>query len=1035
MPVQQRVTPQPMPAQQPQRVTPQPMPAQQPRQTTPEAFQATQFGTGESPRAPATSPAMLAGAHQQLGNAQTHYGTGNLSAQHPQAISPPPESHVTTGTHHTGYQSEPKPPQDVVASGIGLVEGARVHQYELIRELGRGGMGMVWAARDTKLGRRVAIKFLLDASEAVADRFLAEARATAQFNHENIVIIHGADSVEGLPYMVLEFLEGQPLRGIMGGAGTRIPASRVVELMLPVARALDAAHAVGIVHRDLKPENVFVTNSGQIKVLDFGIAKAVAKRDAAPRHTQYGDVGSMSMNLTREGALVGTLPYMSPEQMGVGEVDHRSDIWACGIMMWELLAGRHPIYPLTSEALITNAVTDTPMPSVRDEVSDLPDSLAMIVDSCLRKRPEERISSAQELVQRLEEQLPGRAGRQLAEGESPYPGLTAFQESDADRFFGRSRDIARMTARIREYPITGIVGPSGVGKSSFIRAGVGPALKASGERWDVVTLRPGRQPMAALASVVQRLTTRSGDVATQVGEHHQLMHRLRTEPGFIGTLLRSRARQFNGHILLFVDQFEELYTLVPDIEERRAFTAALAGVADDTAAPLRVVVSMRSDFLDRIAEDQRFMEEMSRGLVFLQAPDRNGLREALTQPIEMVGYRFESAAMIEDMLDALAGAPGALPLLQFAAGKLWDARDRQRRMLTVQSYNAIGGISGALATHADDIVAQMNDRMQKLTQKIFRRLVTPERTRAIVELADLYQLAGDQQEVARTIDSLVAARLLVVQTRGDAGGGSVEIVHESLIDRWPTLRRWLDEDQEDAAFLSQLSAAAKQWDAKKRAPGLLWRGDAMEEARRWHSQRRRELPSREHAFLQAVLALARRSKRAKRAALLATFIVLGGIAAAASVGLVMIRAAEQEASENAVRAEENAKKAKDLAVKAEQEAAIAKKALDDRIAAEEKQKLAEAEKNKVVEEKEKVEAEKEKAETAVAESAEELKKKNQQLEAKIAEVEKAKAKADAAKLEAIAARAELEKHNKKLAQELADAKKGGLVESLEKKKR
>src|SRR5262249_27222972 len=241
----------------------------------------------------------------------------------------------------------------------------------------------------------------------------------------------------------------------------------------------------------------------------------------------------------------------------------------------------------------------------------------------------------------------------------------------------------------------------------------------------------------ALASVVQRLTTRSGtDVQSQVGEHHRLMDRLRSEPGFVGTLLRARARQTNGQILLFVDQFEELYTLVPDPAERRAFTAALTGGADDTAAPLRVVVSMRSDFLDRIAEDPRFMEELSRGLLFLQPPDRNGLREALVAPVEMVGHRFESAAMVEDMLDALVGTQGALPLLQFAAAKLWDARDRQNRLLTVASYNAIGGISGALATHADDVVAQMNDRAQKLTQKIFRRLVTPERTRAIVELAD-----------------------------------------------------------------------------------------------------------------------------------------------------------------------------------------------------------------------------------------------------------------------------------------------------------
>jgi len=980
------------------------------------ATQKTQYGTGPGPGRPVSA------AHTAAAFEDTGYGA--------------PASQRTTATHATDY---PQPAGNTVAGGIALAEGAHIHQYELIRELGRGGMGMVWAARDTKLGRRVAIKFLLDASRAVADRFLTEARATAQCNHENIVIIHEVDELESMPYMVLEFLEGQPLRAQLGdyGAGTRLPASRVVELMLPVARALARAHELGIVHRDLKPENVFVTNAGQVKVLDFGIAKAIATASpsAGPRRTQIGDVASMSMNITREGALIGTLPYMSPEQMGAGEVDARADIWAVGIMMYEMLAGRHPIQPLTSEALLENAVSDGPMPSIRREVPDLPDAVAMIVDGCLRKRAVERIARASDLVRRLEEQLPGRAGRTLVEGESPYPGLTAFQESDADRFFGRSRDVARMTARVRELPITGIVGPSGVGKSSFIRAGVGPALKASGERWDVVTLRPGRQPLAALASVVQRLTTRSGpDMETQVGEHQDLMRRLRTEPGYVGTLLRARARQTGGQILLFVDQFEELYTLVPELEERRVFTAALAGVADDTAAPLRVVVSMRSDFLDRIAEDQRFMEELSRGLVFLQSPDRNGLREALVSPIEMVGHRFESATMIEDMLDALVGTPGALPLLQFAAGKLWDARDRRRRLLTVQSYNAIGGISGALATHADDIVAQMNERMQKLTQKIFRHLVTPERTRAIVELSDLYQLAPDRNEVGRTIEQLVNARLLVVQTRSDAGGGSVEIVHESLIDRWPTLRRWLDEDQEDAAFLSQLAAAAKQWDAKGRPVGMLWRGDAMEEARRWHVQRPRELPARDQAFLDAVLALARRGKRAKHALLIILFFVLGAIAAGASVAALAIRAAEQEARDNAKKAEHEMTVAKQALTAAEQKEKERVAAEASKAQAVSAQQEAEQAKDQIAAEKKVVETEKQKVEDM---SRDALEKKNRELQIKIEEAnaakdraEKEKAKAETAMTEAKKAKEALETLNAKLRAENAEMKKGGLSEKL-----
>jgi tRNA A-37 threonylcarbamoyl transferase component Bud32 len=781
-----------------------------------------------------------------------------------------------------------------------LEPGTRIKQYELIRELGRGGMGVVYAARDLKLGRRVALKFLQTIDRDIVDRFLVEARATAKCNHDNIVIIYEVDEHQGMPYMVLELLEGRPLRELMGPLGDAqpLPASRVVELMLPVTRALARAHELGIVHRDLKPENVFVTNAGQVKVLDFGIAKALdSVDDRSIRPVREAE----SLTLTREGAMLGTLPYMSPEQMGIDEVDHRSDLWSAGMMMLEMLLGRHPVQPLTTDALMDNLLGEDAMEPALRVAPGIPGELAATIDATLRKRKVERLATASELARRLEQLVPGRRGRELAEGESPYPGLTAFQEHDADRFFGRGRDIARMVARIRDLPLTGVVGPSGAGKSSFVRAGVGPALKASGERWDVITLRPGRAPIAALAAVLERWATRSSTHATSGGVG-ELMTRLRHEPGFLGATLRAHAAATDSHMLIFVDQLEELYTLVPSADERRAFTAALAALADDAASPLRVVVSMRSDFLDRVGEDARFMEELSRGLVFLSAPDRDGLREALEQPVEMVGYRFESAAMVGDMLDALASTPGALPLLQFAAAKLWDARDRGRKLLTMQRYQAIGGVIGALATHADEVLASMSPAAQKLTQQLFRRLVTPERTRAIVELGDLRDLDARSDEVTRVIDQLVAARLLVVQTRGDASGGSVEIVHESLIERWPALRRWLDEGQEDAAFLAQLAAAAKQWEAKGRPSGLLWRGEAMEEARRWYATHTTALPARDIAFLDAVLALARRGRRRRRVALIAAFTVLATVAGAASVAYVQMRRLERDATESAEKA-------------------------------------------------------------------------------------------------------------------------------------
>jgi len=150
-------------------------------------------------------------------------------------------------------------------------------------------------------------------------------------------------------------------------------------------------------------------------------------------------------------------------------------------------------------------------------------------------------------------------------------------------------------------------------------------------------------------------------IADEMAEQKKLEQRLIKEPGFVGAVLRGRARREKKHILLFVDQFEELYTLVPDPVERTAFTASLAAVADDPTSPIRLVISIRSDFLDRVPEDPRFMAELSQGLVFLNSPGTEGLREAIVSPAELAGYRFESTAIVDDMIKHLATTSGALP--------------------------------------------------------------------------------------------------------------------------------------------------------------------------------------------------------------------------------------------------------------------------------------------------------------------------------------------------------------------------------------
>ena len=824
--------------------------------------------------------------------------------------------------------------------------GVRINQYEMIKMIGEGGMGTVFLARDLRLGRRVAIKFLQSNQTELTQRFLVEARTTARCQHDNIVVIYEVGEHNGAPYIVLEYLNGKPLTHLTENA-QRLPYTRAVEIMCSILRALQCAHEQGIVHRDLKPDNIFITESGTIKVLDFGIAKVLQQSAAGQVEKSGGAIRIPSPlelatgtnnSLTRVGTIMGTLKYMSPEQWGIGiEIDHLTDVWACGILLHRMICGRHPLHPLDGNQLVVTAMLELPMPSMAEAApSDVPRELVQIIDRCLLKIKEQRWQSAAELLSALELFLPGRRTQQLQANESPYAGLSSFQETDAGKFFGRNREVAAMVTRIRDRPLLAVVGSSGVGKSSFVRAGVVPALKRSGEVWETLVIRPGRTPLEALAGMIAPMVTTAANLADDIDEQKKLVETLRREPGHLGHVLRLRARRDNRRLLLFVDQFEELYTLVSDAEERAAFTACLSAVADDATSPLRVVLSIRSDFLDRVAEDPAFVAELTQGLFFLGPPGREGLREAITLPAEMAGFQFELPATVEDMLDHLETTPGALPLLQFAAAKLWESRDTARRLLTHHSYAAMGGVAGALASHADRFVAELGAQKAGLIRSLLLRLVTAERTRAIVPISELLELSREVGEIQRLIDQMVEARLLVVQTLEGGKGSTVEIVHESLVQGWPTLRRWLDENQDDAQLVDQLRVAARQWQQKGFDAGLLWRGDSADEARKFRFRYKGPLSEVERGFLDAVIHHQAAQDRRRRFAIIGGFTVLSLIVVATMVLLVIIQRSRTQAKDNQVKAEIAQREA-------EQQLQIAQTKERERLAAEAATKTAKAE--------------------------------------------------------------------------------------------
>lgn len=736
-----------------------------------------------------------------------------------------------------------------------------IKHYEIIRTLGEGGMGIVLLARDTKLGRLVAIKLLQDSGRATT-RLLAEAQATARCKHDNIVVVHDVDETDGHPYMVLEYLEGRRLRDLLStdanGVGRALAMDLALDIVTSVVRALVAAHELDVVHRDLKPENIMILDTGQVKVLDFGLAKR-------------GD-----SNETQSCA--GTWPYMSPEQWQAGPLDARSDLWAVGILLYELLTGAHPLAPLTKERNRTIADTNTKMPRLRD-VQPERTLVSEIIERCLQKNRDGRFASAAELLVALEHARKNDTPSARTESELPFAGLSAFQEADAARFFGRQRDIAAVVGRLRRQPLVIVAGPSGAGKSSFLRAGVIPALRRSNETWDTFILRPGRNPIAALAEVLAEGTK---DGALRGVD-------LATTPGLVGATLRVFCRAFGPErrALVLVDQFEELYTLLADPIERAAFLACLLGIADDSSSPLRVVLSIRSDFLDRMAADRQFMTQVAAGLFFLPPIGREGQRDALMRPVEAAGYRFENEAMIEDMLDELASAKTPLPLLQFAASELWEARDRDQKLITRQNYDKLGGIAGSLATHADAVFAALSPPDQRLCQAIFLRLVTPERTRALASMPEIASLAGAEGAAGSLVQYLCGARLLLLERAGDMGSITVEIVHESLIERWPTLTRWLDESTADAHLLARLRPAALQWKASDEAQGLLWRDRAAEEARTFYERRKTNLSAAqnqplsqgEERYLLSVITHFERGQRIRQRSIALAFAFLSAISA------------------------------------------------------------------------------------------------------------------------------------------------------------
>jgi serine/threonine protein kinase/membrane-associated phospholipid phosphatase len=283
------------------------------------------------------------------------------------------------------------------------IAGEMLAHYKVIQRLASGGMGEIYVAEDTRLGRQVALKVL--PPEAVADaerlqRFQSEARAVAAMNHPNIVTIHGVEAERGIHFIAMELVEGKTLRKVIPKGG--LPLPEFFHIAEQLTAAVSVAHDSGITHRDLKPDNVMVTPSGHVKILDFGLAKLVDEpAEAAFEGPTLIDSGRVpSPHLTKDGALLGTVPYMSPEHVTGRGIDHRSDIFSLGIILYEMLTGERPFEGSTSSSLMSSILKKPAVPLARRR-REVPRSIELAIELCLEKDPAKRMQRASALHEQL----------------------------------------------------------------------------------------------------------------------------------------------------------------------------------------------------------------------------------------------------------------------------------------------------------------------------------------------------------------------------------------------------------------------------------------------------------------------------------------------------------------------------------------------------------------------------------------------------------------------------------------------------------
>ena len=742
--------------------------------------------------------------------------------------------------------------------------GRSVRGYELREQVGSGDVGVVYRAYQPSVGREVAIKVIrpeLVNQPSFVRGFESEARLIALLEHPHLVPLYDYWRDPEGAYLVMRWLrEGSLQMALERGPWNLEPAAR---LLSQIAGALAYAHRQGVVHRDVKPANVLLDDDGNAYLSDFGIAARVVDAENSGRLTTSSPA------------------YVAPEEVIGQPLTPRSDLYGLGLLTFELLTGQRP--PM-----------DGALPSLRAVRPELPGALDEVVACATAADPDKRYESADAFVAAFAAAAgqAAPAAETYTPAENPYKGLRAFDETDAADFYGRAALVDELVHAVGDRRLVAVVGPSGIGKSSVVKAGLIPALRGGAlpgaAPWLVTDMLPGAYPYEELAAALLRVAVERPD---------DLVEELARDELGIRRVVK-RILPPGSELLLVVDQFEELFTQTADEEARRRFLAGLTALAGDAHAPARVLVTLRADFLDHPLRDPDFGKLLRAGMVAVAAPSEDELAEAIERPARRVGVRFEPGLVSQIVAD-VRDQPGALPLLQYALTELFA--NRTGDVLTLEGYLATGGVVGALGRRAEDLHARFRPPARAACRQVFLRLVSVDPathdTRRRVRRNELRQLELEPDALDEVLARYGDHRLLTFDREPLTRTPTVEVAHEAILSQWDRLRGWTGERREHLLLHRRLVEAVAEWEDAGRDPEYLPREGRLAQFEAWAGATDLALTAGERAFLAEARAaadeLARRRTRRRRATL-AGFATLAAAATGIAVFALVLRGQAQD---------------------------------------------------------------------------------------------------------------------------------------------